>query len=161
MNALGTPVPSASFRRVRGAEKMKDVRGQIDLARTLERVHLRKSSPLLTVEKRKSFMRVTKLLFMLLLFTVCLKGQNQTRIALSPRSTLPISLVAQGLDRKCSGMLFTSDISKADYVLEASDTDIRYEFTLQSPSGDVLFHTSTKKPDNAMQEVCKFIGRKK
>src|SRR6266576_985836 len=74
-------------------------------------------------------MRVTKLLFMLLLFTVCLKGQNQTRIALSPRSTLPMSLVAQGLDRKCSGILFTSDISKADYVLEASDTDVRYEFT--------------------------------
>lgn len=106
-------------------------------------------------------MRVTKLLFMLLLFTVCLKGQNQTRIALSPRSTLPISLVAQGLDRKCSGILFTSDISKADYLLEASDTDVRYEFTLQSPSGDVLFHTSTKKPDNAMQDVCKFLGSKK
>lgn len=106
-------------------------------------------------------MRVTKLLFMLLLFTVCLKGQNQTRIVLSPRSTLPMSLVARGLDRKCSGILFTSDISKADYVLEATDTDVRYEFTLQSLSGDVLFRTSTSKPDSAMKDVCKFISKKK
>lgn len=41
-NTPGTPVPSASFRRVRGAEKMKDVRVQIDLARTLELVRLSK-----------------------------------------------------------------------------------------------------------------------
>src|SRR5437667_12662725 len=98
-------------------------------------------------------MRVTKLLFMLLLFTVCWKGQNQTRIALSPRSTLPMSLVAQGPDRKCSGILFTSDISKAYFVLQDSDTAVHYQLTLQSQSGDVRFHTSTSDPYNAMTHI--------
>lgn len=112
---------------------------------------------------------VTRVLFMLLLCAVSLTGQNQTRIALSPRSTLPMSVVAHGMDKKCSGVIFTSDVSKADYILEASDTtDMirgtdygRYEFTLQSPSGDVLFHTSTRKSVNAMKDVCRFIGKRK
>ena len=114
-------------------------------------------------------MRVLKLLFIVLLCSVSTSGQNlPVRIALSPRSTVPMSVVARGMDKKCSGIILTTDASKADYLLEASETvDMRngtdygrIEYALLSPSGDVLFHTSTRRYDNAMKDVCKFIGRK-
>ena len=78
----------------------------------------------LTVDrKRRKKMRVLKLLFIVLLCSVSISGQNlPVRIALSPRSTVPMSVVARGMDKKCSGIILTTDASKADYLLEASET---------------------------------------
>jgi len=114
-------------------------------------------------------MRAVKMLFVMLFFAGVAFGQNlPVRIALSPRSTVPMAVVAHGTDKKCSGIVLTTDSSKADYILEASETvDMRngtdygrIEYTLLAPSGDVLFHTSTRRYDNAMKDVCKFLGRK-
>jgi len=76
---------------------------------------------------------------------------------------LPLAVVATGLDKKCSGLALTTDESKADYLLEASTTTrghshVKAQFTLLSKRGDVLFHTTTDQPSNAMKDVCKAIG---
>ncbi|MGD0458889.1 MAG: hypothetical protein ABSC21_14235 [Terriglobia bacterium] len=88
------------------------------------------------------------------------------RIALTPRSTVPIALLATGVDEKCFNVAPTIDASKADYLLEATTTErivngnshVRTEFTLFSQNGDVLFHTSTRFYENAMKDICTSIG---
>jgi hypothetical protein len=111
-----------------------------------------------------------RFIVLFLLCTVSLGGQNAPkRIALTPRSTVPMSVVAHGIDKKCSGVVLTTDASNADYLLEASETvDMRngtdygrIEYALLSLSGDVVFHTSTRRYDNAMKDVCKFMRRSK
>jgi hypothetical protein len=92
------------------------------------------------------------------------------RIALTPRSTVPIALLAKGVDEKCFNVVLTSDASKADYLLEAATIErlsvykgtggssVRTEFTLFSQNGDVLFHTSTRFYENGMKDICTSIG---
>lgn len=93
-------------------------------------------------------------------------AQGSKRIALTARSTVPIAVLAEGMDKNCSGVVLTADTSKADYLLEATSTErfvdgdsvIRAQFTLFSANGDVLFHTTTRRYANAMKDVCNAIG---
>jgi hypothetical protein len=70
------------------------------------------------------------------------------------------------MDKSCAGLVLTLDNSKADYLPEATATEkfsdgnsiIRAQFTLFSPSADVLFHTTTHKYKNAIKHVCNSIG---
>jgi hypothetical protein len=88
------------------------------------------------------------------------------RIALTAKSTVPMAVLADGMDKNCSGVVLTLDNSKADYMLEATTTEkvhngnsiVFAQFTLFSPSGDVLFHTTTHQYKNAMKDVCNAIG---
>jgi hypothetical protein len=106
--------------------------------------------------------------FVTLLALPAVMAQSK-RIALTEKSTLPTAVLASGMDKKCSGVTLTTDVSKADYLLEAASTErlddgttaTRAQFTLFSPSGDVLFHTTTRLYKNAMKDVCKFIGNAK
>jgi hypothetical protein len=102
------------------------------------------------------------------LLTVPAANAQSKRIALTERSDVPLSIVASGMDKKCSNITLTMDTTKADYLLEALARGIHpngrqygAEYTLLSPSGDVLFHTTTSDPKNAMKDVCKFIGNAK
>jgi hypothetical protein len=118
------------------------------------------------------------LVFAFLLLAVSVPAQTAVanakdapkRIALTPRSTVPIALLAKGVDDKCFNVVLTSDASKADYPLEAATiqgfsvykgtggSSVRTEFTLFSQNGDVLFHTSTRFYENAMKDICTSIG---
>jgi hypothetical protein len=93
-------------------------------------------------------------------------AQVPKHIALTPKSTVPIAVLADGMDKTCVGVVLTLDQSKADYLLEATTTEkfndgnsiIRAQFTLFATNGDVLFHTTTRKYKNAMKDVCNAIG---
>jgi hypothetical protein len=111
---------------------------------------------------RKSIMAAAG--FLLLASSVF--AQSPKRIALTAKSTVPIAVLAEGMDKNCAGVILTLDQSKADYLLEATTTErfadgssiIRAQFTLFTLSGDVLFHTTTRKYKNAMKDVCNAIG---
>jgi hypothetical protein len=102
----------------------------------------------------------------LLLASSVLAQTPPKRIALTPKSTVPIAVLADGMDKNCSGVVLTLDNSKADYLLEATTTEkfndgnsiIHAQFTLFSLNGDVLFHTTTHRYQTAMKDVCKAIG---
>lgn len=95
------------------------------------------------------------------------EGTPNKRIALTPNSTVESSVIAQGLDKKCSGLVLTLDESKADYLLEARDAytpkGVRngYALSLFGPNGDMLYHTKTVRSDNAVKDVCKYLGMSK
>lgn len=102
----------------------------------------------------------------LLLASSLLAQPPPKRIALTAKSTVPIAVLADGMDKNCSGVVLTLDNAKADYLLEATTTEkfnngnsiIHAQFTLFSLNGDVLFHTTTRKYKNAMKDVCNAIG---
>jgi hypothetical protein len=62
------------------------------------------------------------------------------------------------MDKKCSGVILTLDVSNADYLLEATDNAKGLpSFTLYSSNGDTLYHTNTRYCKNAMKDVCNLI----
>lgn len=111
-------------------------------------------------------MKSTVLALFILLASVVSLAQEPKRIALTPKSTVPLALLAENMDKKCSGVVLTRDASKADFLLEADvlqtmykgTTNSKTEYTLFNSSGDLLFHTSTRYYKNAMKDVCNYIG---
>lgn len=91
-------------------------------------------------------------------------------LALTSRSDVPLALIADSMDKKCSNSVrLTTADDKADFMLQAETLEkfhkgsskSKAEFTLISKDGDVLYHTQTKNPKNAMKDVCQAIGMKK
>lgn len=87
------------------------------------------------------------------------------RIAPTPSSSVSVAELADSAQKKCVGVSITVNGDKADYLLEAAykarGTRGLREYTLLSTDGDVLFHTQTYGYDNAMKDVCKYLGRAK
>jgi hypothetical protein len=62
------------------------------------------------------------------------------------------------MEKKCSGVVLTLDATTANYILEAQQSDVSWEMTVYAtPSGDVVFHTATRKLGNAVKDVCKAL----
>jgi len=106
---------------------------------------------------------MNRLILCLLFIGTCCQGQTNKRIALTSNSTVPSSSIAQGLEDKCVGVTLTLNAQQADYLLEAAEshhngTQPRWELTLFGPTGDVLYHTKTRSVDNAVKDVCVFLG---
>jgi hypothetical protein len=104
------------------------------------------------------------ILLVLLALLVAGAQENMKRIALTPTSTVSSSVIAQGLEHKCVGVTLTLDTSKADYLLEAKERVSPngrvvngWALTVFSPGGDLLYHTSTTRSDNAVKDVCKAL----
>lgn len=118
---------------------------------------------------RKTNLKFALLAIGFLLMASSAQAQTPKRIALTPKSTVPIAVLADGMDKNCSGVVLTLDNTKADYLLEATTTEkfsdgnsiVHAQFTLFSLNGDVLFHTTTRKYKNAMKDVCNAIGSSK
>jgi hypothetical protein len=104
-----------------------------------------------------------------------LKTQGQAegvkRIVLTPSSTVSAAAIADGIEKNCTGLTVTLDAAKADYKLEAvetekiiTDSDHRtksishIELTLFSADGDILAHAREHHADSAMKNICKAMG---
>jgi hypothetical protein len=118
----------------------------------------------------QSFSHWTRRFFpaVLLLFAcaVTCGAQDHTfRISLTGRSNVSTAEVGKSIDSHCPDMTITADPGKADYLLEAIDTDtevaVRYQFTLFNHNADRVFSTETRVLDNAVKDVCTFIQRHK
>jgi hypothetical protein len=116
---------------------------------------------------------VTLLVVLLGSFVVAEEVQgppSPKHLALTARSDVPMAVVADSMDKKCSmSVRLTTNEEKADYLLQAETLEklhkgsskSKAEFTLISKDGDVLYHTQTKNPKNAMKDVCQAIGMRK
>jgi hypothetical protein len=104
-------------------------------------------------------MKTYSTLIFLILTASLMFGQDIKRISLTPHSNVPSASIVHGIQKKCTGLVLTLDVSKADYLLEAVANDPRtsrhnFELTLFTTSGDVLYQTGTLFMDNAIRDVC-------
>jgi len=99
-----------------------------------------------------------------------LPAQTRTpiRVAMSSTSTVPMSDLQQGFEKKCPNVILNRDPARADYALEAmaepvnlisAYPTIRYRFTLFSRSGDIVYSTSPDKFSDAIVNVCMAVNK--
>jgi hypothetical protein len=110
----------------------------------------------------------------LLSATLVLAQEGTKRILLSPKSNITTSEIAEGFAKYCPNVVLTENEKKADYVLEAAETEkasegttySQWHFTLMNSDGDVLMTTHPEihfghKTKHHFEEVCKFINKTK
>jgi hypothetical protein len=100
---------------------------------------------------------ITAMAALTLLLVTGAKAQTPKRVALTARSTVPASIIMEDMAKTCHNVVLTLDTSKADFFLEAAETESRAEFTLFNRDGDALYHTETRKYKSAVKDVCSFI----
>jgi hypothetical protein len=96
-----------------------------------------------------------------------------TRIYLSPKSNITTAQVSEGFAKNCPNVVVTQNEEKADYILEAAETQSadegttynHWHFTLMNRDGDVLMSTHpethfTHRMRHHFQSVCKYINKK-
>jgi hypothetical protein len=84
-----------------------------------------------------------------------LPAQTRTpiRVAMSSTSTVPMSDLQQGFEKKCPDVILNRDPARADYALEAIDRTrpvdagevSRYWFTLFNRAGNAIYSTSSSQ----------------
>jgi len=93
---------------------------------------------------------------------------SPTRIALTPSSNVPSAQIVKHLRSSCPDVVLTTDLAKADYTLEASESKnaagtraFDFQFTLFNKDGDAVYTTSPRRITNAVKDVCTFIEAEK
>ena len=88
------------------------------------------------------------------------QGPRTTRFQVVD-STVPSGRILDGLQSHCQNAILTLDASKADYVLQLQFDDNPPNpstvLTLYDKSGDSLFQTTTRYPQNAIKDACAFL----
>jgi hypothetical protein len=83
------------------------------------------------------------------------------RILLTAGSTSQTGQVLEVLQEKCAGINITIAQDKADYFLEASNQPPDVRYVLFNKEGDAIFLASPRRPDNAVKDVCQYLGHLK
>jgi hypothetical protein len=83
------------------------------------------------------------------------------RILLTAGSTSQTGKVLEVLQEKCTGVNITIAQDKADYFLEASNQPPDVRYVLFNKEGDAIFLASPRHADNAVKDVCQYLGRLK
>lgn len=74
---------------------------------------------------------------------------------------VPDGTVLEVLQEKCTGINITIAQDKADYFLEASNQPPDVRYVLFNKEGDAIFLASPRHPDNAVKDVCQYLGHLK
>jgi hypothetical protein len=112
-------------------------------------------------------------------FGLCMVGaiagaqDKPTRIYLSPKSNITTAQISEGFAKSCPNVVVTQNAEKADYILEAAETQSASEgttynhwhFTLMNRDGDILLATHPEthfahRMKHHFQSVCKYINKK-
>ena len=98
----------------------------------------------------------------------CIPASGQTiataqpiRILLTAGSTSQTGQVLAVLQEKCIGINITIVQDKADYFLEASNQPPDVRYVLFNKEGDAIFLAAPRHPDNAVKDVCQYLGHLK
>ncbi|SRR5258706_7693923 len=83
------------------------------------------------------------------------------RIILTAGSTSQTGKVLEVLQEKCTGINITIAQDKADYFLEASNQPPDVRYVLFNKDGDAIFLASPRHADNAVKDVCQYLGHLK
>ena len=112
-------------------------------------------------------MKTACVILLLLAFSSTGMAQTaQIRLSVTDNSNVSKAEIGKSLASHCSAVVITIDPNKADYELEAIYTGAGaarkpYKFSLFKPTGDYVFSTQTARLDNAVKDVCAFIGQHK
>jgi hypothetical protein len=110
---------------------------------------------------------------LLYLATVIYAQTSPTKyVALSPKSNITTAQVAEGFAKSCPNVVVTENADKAQYFLEAGETQhasdgttySRWHFTLMNKDGDVLMTTHPEvhfghKYKHHFDAICKYINK--
>jgi hypothetical protein len=116
---------------------------------------------------------VIPLVAMACLGVICAAQTSPTKyIVLSPKSNITTAQVAEGFAKSCPNVVVTENADKAQYVLEAGETQhasdgttySRWHFTLMNKDGDVLMTTHPEvhfghKYKHHFDALCKYINK--
>lgn len=89
------------------------------------------------------------------------KAQGPIRILLTAGSTSQTGQVLEVLHDKCTDVNVTIAQDKADYFLEASNQPPNVRYVLFDKGGDAVFLANPRHSDNAVKDVCQYLGRLK
>ncbi len=99
---------------------------------------------------------------------LCIPASAQTpasaqpiRILLTAGSTSQTGQVLAVLQEKCTGINITITQDRADYFLEASNQPPDVRYVLFNKDGDAVFLAAPRHPDNAVKDVCQYLGHLK
>jgi hypothetical protein len=87
------------------------------------------------------------------------KTQEPIRIFLTAGSTSQTGEVLEALRDKCTGVNITIAQDRANYFLEASNNPPNVRYVLFDKSGDAVFLAAPRRPDNAVKDICQYLGR--
>lgn len=87
----------------------------------------------------------------------------------SAHGSVSSSDILKELNEKCTNVVLTDDVTRADYRLEAGfawcctqhGESRGYKFAVFNKDGDAVFSTKTHTLANAVKDVCNSIGRAK
>src|SRR6267154_326817 len=83
------------------------------------------------------------------------------RIAMTDKSDVSTADILKGLQKNCSNISITSDVTKSDYTLEAikktkfaggNESD-HFDLTLFDHDGNAIYSTSTRRVSNAVKDL--------
>jgi hypothetical protein len=90
-----------------------------------------------------------------------LAGPPPIRIVLTDKSRIPSAEIVTGLSKQCPNVTLTTDVSSADYSVEAKRDFSYFTMALFNRSGDAIYSTKTVHLGNAIKDLCRAINAQK